>query len=343
MKSPRMQMLVATLPCAGAAWRRRNGQRKDRAPHDRRRNSILRAPDPPTAGAAKEPAIALGVLCGIGAALGWAVGFVAVKRGLHAGLTPADIAFHRFVWAGLVLTPAIVRAGVADLGGVGWGRGLVIFLLAGPVQAVISYTGFVVAPLAHGAVIHPGSAALFGFMLAAFWLKEPLTRRHFIAVLIMVAGLLIFAGEAITSIGGHALGGDLLFMTAGLFWATFGTLLKQWRLDGMRAAIVSCVLSLVLFAPAHGLIYGYGTMLAAGWTENLLQVAVQGLFAGGLAIYLYSRAVAILGAGRAAVFPSLVPASTVAIGFLALGEVPTAWQLAGLTVVMLGFWLALRR
>jgi drug/metabolite transporter (DMT)-like permease len=91
------------------------------------------------------------------------------------------------------------------------------------------------------------------------------------------------------------------------------------------------------------LIYGYGAMIAAGWIENLLQAAVQGLLAGALAIYLYSRAVGILGAGRTAVFPALVPIMTVAIGYLALGEVPTAPQLAGLAIVMLGFWLALRR
>jgi drug/metabolite transporter (DMT)-like permease len=43
------------------------------------------------------------------------------------------------------------------------------------------------------------------------------------------------------------------------------------------------------------------------------------------------------------VFPSLVPILTVTIGYLALGEVPTLPQVAGLAVVMLGFWLALRR
>jgi drug/metabolite transporter (DMT)-like permease len=38
-----------------------------------------------------------------------------------------------------------------------------------------------------------------------------------------------------------------------------------------------------------------------------------------------------------------VPVLTVAIGFLALGEVPSLAQLLGLAVVMVGFWLALGR
>jgi drug/metabolite transporter (DMT)-like permease len=300
------------------------------------------APNPPSSRSI-EPGLTAGVLCGAGAALFWAAGFVTIPRGLAAGLSPADIAFHRFVWMGLVLLPVILRDGLGDLGGIGWGRGLVVFLLAGPFQAIISYSGFIFAPLAHGGVIHPGSAAMFGFVLAAFVLKERLTLWNLAGTLTIVAGLAVFAGESVVSIGGNALGGDLLFMTAGLMWALFGMLVKLWRLDSARATRVSCFFALVIFAPLHGLLYGYDTMLSARLSENLIQIAVQGLLAGALAMYLYSRAVVILGAGRAAIFPSLVPGLTLLIAFVTLGTVPTLPQFAGLAVVMLGFWLALRR
>ena len=184
-------------------------------------------------------------------------------------MSPADIAFHRFVWTGLVLLPIVLRDGLGDLGGVGWGRGLVVFLLAGPFQAIISYSGFIFAPLAHGGVIHPGSAAMFGFVLAALVLKERLTLWNLAGTLTIVAGLAVFAGELVISIGGNALGGDLLFMTAGLMWALFGMLVKLWGLDSARATRVSCFFALVIFAPLHGLLFGYGTMLSASLTENL--------------------------------------------------------------------------
>jgi len=289
------------------------------------------------------PGLTIGVLCGVGAALFWAAGFVAIPRGLAAGLSPADIAFHRFVWAGLVLLPLVVRDGLGDLGGIGWGRGLVVFLLAGPFQAVISYSGFIFAPLAHGGVIHPGSAAMFGFVLAVLVLKEPLTLRHLAGTIVIVGGLAIFAGESIVSIGGNALGGDLLFATAGLMWALFGMLVKLWRLDSARAARVSCFFALIVFAPLHAWLYGFDTMRSVNLTENLIQVGVQGVLSGALAMYLYSRAVVILGAGKAAIFPSLVPGLTLLIAFITLGVIPTLPQFAGLAVVMLGFWLALRR
>jgi small-conductance mechanosensitive channel len=60
------------------------------------------------------------------------------------------------------------------------------------------------------------------------------------------------------------------------------------------------------------------------------------------AIYLFTRSIVMLGAGRAAVFPTLVPPFVLLIGWLALGIVPTASQLIGLLIVLLGFRLTQR-
>ena len=119
-------------------------------------------------------ATAAGIACGAGAALFWAAGFVAARHGIAAGFSPADIVFHRFVWAGLVFLPFLARAGLRDLGGVGWGKGVALTLLGGPPLAFLSYAGFLFVPLAHGGVIQPSCAALGGLVLATLVLKEKL-------------------------------------------------------------------------------------------------------------------------------------------------------------------------
>ena len=73
--------------------------------------------------------------------------------------------------------------------------------------------------------------------------------------------------------------------------------------------------------------------------ENLLQAVTQGILAGPAAIYLFTRSVVLLGAGRAAVFPSLVPGFTLLVGYLALGIVPSIPQLLGFAIVLIGFRL----
>jgi len=68
----------------------------------------------------RRSATALGLLCGTGAAFFWALGFVAARQGIEAGLSPLVIALDRFVWPGLALLPVVAADGFRDLGGLGW-------------------------------------------------------------------------------------------------------------------------------------------------------------------------------------------------------------------------------
>lgn len=283
-----------------------------------------------------------GAICGALAAFGWAAGFVAAKHGITVGFTPADLAMHRFLWTGLALMPMVLRDGIGDLGGVGWGRALIMTLLSGPPQAFAAYTGFTLVPLGHGTTIQPACAALFGIVLATIVLREPLTVRRVIGCAAIIVGLLIFGFESLTTIGAHGVGGDLLFVMAGVFWAVFGVLLRHWRMAGMRAVAAVGAVSILLLAPGYVAIAGFDNVIRLGLAENLIQIAVQGLIAGVLPIYLFAKSVSLLGAGRAGTFPALVPVFSLIIGFIALGIVPTIPQLAGLAVVVTGFRFTLR-
>lgn len=292
--------------------------------------------------AARTTGILIGVLCGTGASLGWAAGFVAAKHGVAVGFSPADLAFHRFFWTGLLLMPVALRAGLRDLGGVGWGRGLVMSVLAGPPQAMLAYTGFILVPLGHGTTIQPACAALFGLILATLVLQEHPTVQRVIGGVTIIAGLLVFGAESITTIGHDGVGGDLLFATAGLFWASFGTLLRLWQVSGTRAAALVAALSVIVYAPLHDVLVGYQGMLHMNLWETLLQAVVEGVFAGALPIYLFARAIVLIGAGRAATFPALVPGFSLIIGYLALGVIPSIAQLVGLAIVVVGFRFVVR-
>ncbi len=292
--------------------------------------------------AARSSGLLLGVMCGIGAALGWAAGFVAAKHGVAIGFSPADLALHRFFWTGLLLMPLVLRDGIATLGGIGWGRGLVMSVLSGPPQAMLAYSGFILVPLGHGTTIQPACAALSGLILATLWLGEYPTAQRILGGATIIAGLLVFGIESITTIGSHGVGGDLLFATAGMFWATFGILLRYWHVSGTRAVAVVGALCVVLFAPLHAVFVGYDGILRMSWSDNLLQIVVQGLLAGMLPIYLFARAVVLLGAGRASVFPALVPGFSLIIGYLTLGVIPSIPQIVGLAIVVVGFRFAMR-
>jgi len=276
------------------------------------------------------------LLCGVGAALCWAIGFVAARQGVTVGMSPLSIALHRFIWPGLVLFPLLARDGLRDLGGIGWRRGIVLSLVGGLPLAILSYVGFLFVPLGHGGVVQPSCAALSGLVLASVVLREPLPLRRIAGALAMVLGLCVIGAEALQTMGTHGLIGDLLFVAAGCSFGIFGMLLRLWRIEPIPAVAVTGVLSL---AGLPILLFSLDNVLAAGFSENLLQIVVQGVFAGPGAIYLFTRAVVLLGASRAAVFPSLVPPFTLLVGYFALGSTPSVSQLAGLVIVVVGFRL----
>jgi len=282
---------------------------------------------------------AFGVICGIGASLFWASGYPAVRHGLNAGFSPAELEPHRYLWSGLAFLPLVMRGGIKDLNGIGWGRGIVLTVLGGPVFALIGYADLLLVPIGHGGVIQPSSATLGGLLLAALVLGEKLTTSRVVGALIIVCGLVVIGGEAVATIGANGIVGDLLFVLTGLMFATFGTLLRLWRIAAMPAAAIISVLSLFAL-PVHWLLGDFAQMTALGWRENLLQVVLQGVLTGPAAMYLFARSVALLGAGRAAIFFSLIPLFALLLGWLALGEVPSTVQLIGLVIVLLGFKLA---
>jgi drug/metabolite transporter (DMT)-like permease len=275
---------------------------------------------------------AIGVICGIVASVFWAAGFVAVRHGFNVGFSPADIAVHRYLWSGLAFLPVVVRAGIGDLNGIGWSRGILLTLLGGPVFAIIGYAGFLFVPLGHGGVIQPSCGALGGLLLATLVLQEKLIASRLIGALIIIGGLVVIGGEGAVAFGEQGVAGDLFFVLAGLMSAGFSTLLRLWRIAPMPAAAVIGVLS--LFAMPL-----YAQMVSLGWRENLLQAVLQGVLAGPAALYLFVTSIALIGAGRAAIFFSLVPPFVLLIGWLALGEVPTVLQLVGLIIVLVGFQL----
>jgi drug/metabolite transporter (DMT)-like permease len=176
-------------------------------------------------------------------------------------------------------------------------------------------------------------------ILARLVLKEALPARRIVGAVAILAGLGVIGAEALGTMGRQGVIGDLLFVAAGSCFAIFGMLLRLWHLPAMRAVAVTTVLSL---AGLPILLWDYDNMIAAGFAENLLQAVVQGAFAGAGAIYLFTRAVLLLGVARAALFPALVPPFTLLIGFLALGEVPSLSQLVGLVIVVVGFRLTQR-
>src|SRR5262249_60405122 len=99
------------------------------------------------------------------------------------------------------------------------------------------------------------------------------------------------------TIGVHGVAGDLIFVLTGLMFATFGALLRLWRIAPMPAAAIISVLS--LFAvPAYWAIGGFDYMIALGWRGKFLPGVLSRVLGGPATNKLFPPVVHLFGGGR---------------------------------------------
>lgn len=282
-----------------------------------------------------------GLAWGLLAAVIWAGYSVLARLGVKAGLSPAEMSLLRFAPGALLTLPLLWRWGWRDLAGIGWRRGLVLAALAGPGFSLLFMSGFTLAPLAHGAVIAPACQMLAGLGLSAALKQQALTRESLWGAAFVLLGLLCMGGDSLLhGQGGGTLLGDLLFALAGFCWGLFGTLSRQWQVEPLRVTVVVVVLSFLMFTPPFLVLGEWRGLAEVGLGFVALQAVAQGLGAGLVAMLAYSRAAALLGAGRAAFFGALVPGAASLLAVPVLGEVPSALQVAGIVAVVLGLLTA---
>jgi drug/metabolite transporter (DMT)-like permease len=273
----------------------------------------------------------------------WGVYLAFARANVSAGIAPADLAFVRYLTAGTLMLPWLLRHAPATLAGIGWPRGVVLSLMAGPLFILASASGFRFAPLSHGAVVQPAAITVAGLALGALVLGDRPTRMRVFGAGIIAAGLACVAGPGAIGGGMRALAGDALFAVAGLMWASFAVVCKHWRVSPIAATAVVSVLSAAVYTPLFLATSGVHALVAQPTHVLIQQIAVHGVLSGVIAVFAFGRAVELLGAGRAAAFPGLVPVVAILAGVPVTGEYPNIVQAAGLLVVTLGLLLTQRR
>jgi len=280
---------------------------------------------------------ARGALFGVAAVSIWA-GFIVVSRlGVQTSLTPWDIAAIRFGVAGPLLLPYVLSNGLA-LERLGWiGLGAIVIGCGAPMVLLVN-AGLLFAPAAHAGALFPGVMPLLVAILAAAILKEAFTSQKRVGLALIVTGAVGIVWGTGGTIGTAQNVGHALFLAAGLAWACYTVAMRRARLDGLHAAAIAAVGSLVLYLPAYAFVAGT-SIFKAPLFDIALQAIVQGLLTAIIALLLYGRMVSILGATGGAAFVALTPAMTALVGIPILGEWPSPIDWMAIALISGGVYL----
>lgn len=282
---------------------------------------------------------AVGYVCAALVTLVWA-GFILVSRyEVRVGdggprLTPFDLAALRFGVSGAI---------AAGLWAAGVGRGLrpvqsaALAAFAGLGFALPAYCAFSLAPAAHGAVLLPGTLP---FLVAgAGWLAfgDSWTPARRISLVLVLGGVLLLAAESygFETAPPGAWRGDLLFLIAAVSWAAYTVLVRRWGATPAQVVVSVGIWSAVAYLPVWW--WALPSSLAAVPVGvSVFQGVYQGFFAVTVALFLFTQAMASIGAARLTTITALVPGLAGVLAVPLLGEPLGVLALAGLLLVCVG-------
>ena len=287
------------------------------------------------AGSAGRRTTTLGILCGLAVALIWSSWSVATRFAVTTTLGPHDVTFLRFGVSALLLWPILIRNGLG-IEKIGIVRLLVMVLGAGVPFMMLGSVGMQFAPASHVATLMIGTMPIWVAVLSGLFFGERFARQQLVGMMVVVTGVLCIGGYALlANRGAGEWRGDLLFLLAGLCFASFTIAQRRAGVSPWHATALVNVCSGVMFAPIY-FNWLKPNIFSAPPAAVAFQVVAQGIAVAILGMYFYTEAVRRLGGPRAAIFGALAPGFAVLIGILFLQEVPAWLTLVGIALVMGG-------
>lgn len=282
----------------------------------------------------------VGVGVGLMASFSWALYNVGIEIGRQDGFSPADLAILRYIVPAIALPPIMYWTRSTTLQNLTIARAIVLSLLVGPVFALLTNTGYRIAPLAHAVVISPGMTMITANVLSRVFDGRPIPLQRIVGMTILLGGLVIISADQTPSKDSVSAVwiGDLLFFTSGCLWGTFTYLMGRWDLSPLPTTAAVSAISLIAFLPIYLIYFSIPDVSAPLALE---QIFYQGVLGGCVALLAYTFAIIFIGAGQAAIFPAIVPPIAVLIAIPFTLEWPNGWQWMGVVLATGGLVISL--
>ena len=252
---------------------------------------------------------------------------------IREGWTSIDLTATRIAGGLLIAVPWLVWMTLKGER-LPWFRVLALSCFAGVLFSLINIAGLQFAPVTHAGAISLGMVPVLVALLSKPLLGTKVDRNHWLALLVIVAGVgTIWIG---TSLSWTYLLGDLCFLTGALLWALYAIYIRRWNISALQAAFYTSLGSSP-FLLWYALM---GTPPDTNLGMISLQLVVQGIAVGLLAIFFYGKTVNILGPQLGTLFSALPPVVVPVVAALLLNYQPDIYEYAGVILVVIGMLIA---
>jgi drug/metabolite transporter (DMT)-like permease len=259
---------------------------------------------------------------------------VATRAGVTGSFAPQELVTLRFGVGALLFLPYLLMHW-RQVGRAAWLRGLPLTLFQGAGMGALVICGLQLAPANHAAALGPGVnpawVALLGFVVFA---KRP-SPRIVIGATLCAIGVLTLAWWGSAERNLTVLAGDAMFLTASALGALYVLQLRNWGVSAIQGAAIVSLYSALVVVPWY-LWSAPAPMWRVAPFELFWQVLWQGVLIGCIAFIALNHAISRLGAERSSALVALVPVLAAVLGFIFLGEVPSATEIAAFVAISAG-------
>lgn len=268
-----------------------------------------------------------------------------VARAVRDDISPGLATAGRLALVALALAPFAGRGLAAKLAAFSRRDWRVLWLLGlsgGGLHLALQWLG-VHYTTATSATLYLSTAPIFILLLAAPVLGEAIIARQWLGVAVSFAGVALIGMQGrVTQLTFNV--GDLCALLSMVLWGAYTVFLRLRRdaLDMPEFLVMVCLLGLAFMTPWLAVEYLVGMKfeLNAAGAAAVLYSAFGSLL---LAYAGWSYVVTRLGAARAGVTMHLMPAISVGLAALFLGERPYWYHFAGVALILGGVTLASAR
>jgi len=258
----------------------------------------------------------------------WAGNTVINKLAVGA-IFPAEIGFYRWLLAGLLFTPFMLKAVIAHWPKIrpNLGKIFILGVLGMAVYQSLSYFAATLTTATNMGIIL-SLMPLMSLAMAIISLGQRLTAGALVGAVLSFAGVLVVVSSG--SLGAllqHGVNmGDAMMLIATLAYAIYSTLLKKWqlRLPPLVLLYLQVLVAIVVLFPLYAASPKTGLTL-----QNIPLVLYACLLASMLAPLAWMQAVQRLGPSRTTLFFNLLPLITALIAAVVLKEQLAMYHLVG--------------
>jgi len=274
----------------------------------------------------------------------WSGNYV-IARGISKQLPPVSLAFYRWGLAAVCILPFAWKAIVAQ-------KELLIanrwYLLWTALTGVSIFNTFIYlgghyTSAINLALIGTTSAPVFATFMAAFFLKEKISRFRIAGIVICIAGILylLSAGSLQHLASLHFGKGDLLVLISAFTFAIYNTLVrkKPATLSPLAFLAVIFAVGVICLVPFYA--YELAHEAPVQWTPGMFAIiAYLGIGNSIIAFFCWNASIEKLGASGTALFGNLIPVFSTIEAVLFLGETFTVVHLISGVLVIGGLVIA---